>query len=204
KGAVSAWTAYQRLGERELSDIEQAIDWLCGHEYIDASRIGMSGHSYGGFMTAYAMTHSDRFCAGIAGAPVTDWRLYDTIYTERYMRTPQDNADGYRDTSVVAAAKDLRGRLLILHGTMDDNVHMQNATRLVRALQRAEKTFEMFVYPGYRHGIFGRHYNRLVVDFIQRTVLGGDEQLPAPPASEGERLLEEEPGAVRGPGAAAR
>jgi dipeptidyl-peptidase-4 len=198
KGAASAWTAYQRLGERELSDIEQAIDWLCGHEYIDADRIGMSGHSYGGFMTAYALTHSDRFCAGIAGAAVTDWRLYDTIYTERYMRTPQDNPDGYRETSVVGAAEKLHGRLLILHGTMDDNVHMQNSTRLVRALQRAEKEFEMFVYPGLRHGIFGRHYNRLMVDFIRRTVLEGVQPADSAEPSEGERLLEREQG-VTGP-----
>ncbi len=200
KGAVSAWTAYERLGEREMSDIAQAIEWLCGHEYVDADRIGMSGHSYGGFMTAYALTHSELFCAGIAGAPVTDWRLYDTIYTERYMRTPQDNPEGYRDTSVVAAAKNLHGRLLILHGTMDDNVHMQNSMRLIRELQRADKEFEMFLYPGSRHGIGGDHYRRLFIDFIRRTLLDG---APAPtPDSEGERLLEDDSrGVITGPAA---
>ncbi|MFG0284999.1 MAG: S9 family peptidase, partial [Phycisphaerales bacterium JB039] len=200
KGAISAWTAYQRLGERELSDIEQAIDWLASRDYIDAERIGMSGHSYGGFMTSYALTHSDRFCAGIAGAPVTDWRLYDTIYTERYMRTPQDNPDGYKDTSVVAAAGDLHGRLLILHGTMDDNVHMQNSIRLISGLQRADKEFEMFIYPGFRHGIGGRHYNRLFIDFIERALLDGREPAPAAP-SEGEQMLEEAAEAIRGPAA---
>src|SRR5262249_28776052 len=90
KGAVSAWSAYRQLGVQELKDIEEAIDWLCArYPCVDRGRIGMSGHSYGGFMTAYCLTHSKKFCAGIAGAPVTDWKNYDTIYTERYMNTPK-------------------------------------------------------------------------------------------------------------------
>jgi dipeptidyl-peptidase-4 len=170
KGACAAWTAYRQLGVQELKDIEAAIGWLTTHSYIDASRIGMSGHSYGGFMTAFALTHSKLFAAGIAGAPVTDWRNYDTIYTERYMNTPQENPDGYDATSVVKAAKNLHGRLLILHGVMDDNVHVQNTLQLVQALQRAEKDFELMFYPQARHGIFGRHYQRLVIDFMKRTL----------------------------------
>jgi len=166
KGARSAWTAYKRLGVRELEDITELIAWITSHPWADEDRIGISGHSYGGFMTAYAMTHSDLFSAGIAGAPVTDWRDYDSIYTERYMHTPQHNPEGYARTSVVKAASGLQGRLLLLHGTMDDNVHMQNSTKLVRALQDADKNFEMFIYPGFRHGLWSGHYRRLVYDFI--------------------------------------
>ena len=170
KGAVSAWTAYQRLGVGELSDIEDAIRWITAHDWADQTRVGISGHSYGGFMTAYALTHSDLFAAGIASAPVTDWRDYDTIYTERYMNTPAENPDGYVESSVVAAAKNLHGRLLLLHGEMDDNVHMQNTMRLARSMQQANKAFEMMVYPGSRHGIRGRHYQKLVVDFMGKTI----------------------------------
>jgi len=170
KGACSAWTAYRQLGVQELKDIEEAIMWLTSQPYVDGERIGMSGHSYGGFMTAYAMTHSRLFAGGIAGAPPTDWHLYDTIYTERYMDTPQNNPEGYERTSVVKAAQDLHGQLLIVHGGIDDNVHLQNTFSLVDALQRADKPFQLMIYPQSRHGIGGMHYNRLTVDFI-RTVL---------------------------------
>lgn len=170
KGAVSTWTAYRQLGVQELKDIDEAIAWLCRFPFVDSARIGMSGHSYGGFMTAYALTHSQRFAAGIAGAPVTDWHNYDTIYTERYMNTPQNNLEGFDKTSVVKAASHLHGRLLLLHGLIDDNVHVQNSVQLIQALQRASKDFEVMFYPTSRHGIFGRHYDRLIVDFIQRTL----------------------------------
>jgi dipeptidyl aminopeptidase/acylaminoacyl peptidase len=170
KGVCSTWTAYRKLGVGELADIETAIRWLTAQPYIDGSRVGMSGHSYGGFMTAYALTHSKLFAAGIAGAPVTDWRNYDTIYTERYMRTPQENPEGYQETSVVRAAAGLHGKLLLLHGLMDDNVHLQNSVQLIEALQRANKDFEMMFYPRARHGIRGRHYQRLVIDFMVRTL----------------------------------
>jgi dipeptidyl aminopeptidase/acylaminoacyl peptidase len=170
KGACSAWTAYRKLGVQELADIETAIRWLEERPYVDATRVGMSGHSYGGFMTAYALTHSKLFAAGIAGAPVTDWRNYDTIYTERYMRTPQDNPDGYNATSVVRAAAHLHGKLLLVHGLMDDNVHLQNSVELVDALQRADRDFEMMFYPRARHPILGRHYQRLLLDFMVRTL----------------------------------
>jgi dipeptidyl aminopeptidase/acylaminoacyl peptidase len=121
-------------------------------------------------MTAFALTHSKLFAAGAAVAAVTDWRNYDTIYTERYMNTPQENPDGYDATSVVKAAKNLHGKLLIVHGIMDDNVHVQNTLQFVRALQRADKDFELMVYPNDRHGIRGRHYQRLVIDFMRRTL----------------------------------
>ena len=170
KGACSTWTAYRRLGVQELKDIESAIGWLTQYPFVDASRIGMSGHSYGGFLTAYALTHSKLFAAGIAGSPVTDWRNYDSIYTERYMNTPQENPDGYRVTSVVQAARNLHGKLLLVHGLMDDNVHLQNSAQFLQALQRADKDFEVMFYPRTRHSISGKHYQRLMVDFIRRTL----------------------------------
>lgn len=177
KGAKSAWTAYKQLGVQELADIETAIKWLSREPWVDSTRIGMAGHSYGGFMTSYALTHSKLFAAGIAGAPVTDWRLYDTCYTERFMLTPAENPDGYAKTSVVAAAANLHGKLLLLHGWIDDNVHLENTERLARGLQRANKQFEMMIYPEARHGLGGRHYQRLMYDFILRTLA------PTEPAS---------------------
>jgi dipeptidyl-peptidase-4 len=170
KGAASAWTAYKQLGVQELKDLEAAVAWLGKKGWVDTSRVGISGHSYGGFMTAYALTHSKVFSAGIASGPVTDWHLYDTIYTERYMLTPKENPDGYERSSVVKAAKNLHGRLLIIHGMMDDNVHVQNSVQLVDALQAAGKEFEMMFYPRSRHGIGSPHYLRLELDFIRRTM----------------------------------
>ncbi|APW63002.1 DPP IV N-terminal domain-containing protein [Paludisphaera borealis] len=170
KGAVSAWTAYKKLGVQELEDIKDAIGWLKRKPYVDGGRIGMTGHSYGGYMTAFAMTHSDLFAAGIAGAPVTDWHDYDTIYTERLMGLPQDNPDGYKGSSVVGAAKNLKGKLLLIHGAIDDNVSVRNTMRLVQALQDAGKDFELMIYPGSRHGIGSGHYNKLIVDFIRRNL----------------------------------
>jgi dipeptidyl aminopeptidase/acylaminoacyl peptidase len=172
KGAVSTWAAYRQLGVQELKDVETAIQWLIeNHPYVDASRIGMSGYSYGGFLTAYCLTHSKLFAAGIAGAPVTDWHNYDSIYTERYMNTPQENPDGYRVASVVKAADQVHGKLLLLHGVMDDNVHLQNSVQLADALQKAGKDFEMMFYAHSRHGIggpYGRHYKRLTDEFMKR------------------------------------
>lgn len=174
KGAVSAWTAYKRLGVQEQQDVDDAIDWLIArHPFVDASRIGMSGGSYGGFLTAFCMTHSKKFAAGIAAFPVTDWHLYDSIYTERYMDLPSKNAEGYNQTSVVRAAKNLHGRLLLIHGLMDDNVHVQNSIRLIEELQKAGKQFEIMLYPQARHGVgrgYGPHYQTLQLDFIRRTM----------------------------------
>jgi dipeptidyl-peptidase-4 len=170
KGAQSAWTCYKQLGVQELKDLEEAVAWLGKNPYIDPARVGISGHSYGGFMAAYALTHSKTFSAGIASGPVTDWKLYDSIYTERYMLTPKENADGYAKTSCVAAAKNLSGRLLIVHGMLDDNVHVQNSVQLADALQKAGKEFEMMFYPQSRHGIGGAHYLKLQTEFIRRTM----------------------------------
>ncbi len=121
-------------------------------------------------MAAYALTHSKTFSAGIASSPVTDWKLYDSIYTERYMLTPKENPDGYAKSSCVAAAKNLNGKLLLIHGLIDDNVHMQNSMQFADALQRANRDFEMMIYPQSRHGIGSPHYLKLQLEFIRRTM----------------------------------
>ncbi len=174
KGAESAWAAYKRLGESELADIEECLGYLKQQPWVDASRIGISGWSYGGFMTSYALTHSTSFAMGIAGGSVTDWRDYDSIYTERYMLTPQNNPDGYARTAPRAAAKNLHGQLFLIHGTMDDNVHMQNTIQFAYELQKAGKPFELMLYPKSRHGVVDpallRHMRERMLDFTLRTL----------------------------------
>ncbi|MDZ4773119.1 MAG: S9 family peptidase [Planctomycetota bacterium] len=153
KGAVSAWPCYQQLGVSELADIDDSIAWLESQGFVDEDKIGISGWSYGGFMTGYALTHSKMFSLGIAGGSVTDWRNYDSIYTERYMRLPKNNAKGYDATSVVKSAENVHGKLILVHGQIDDNVHAQNTLRLAHALQKANADFELMLYPATRHGI---------------------------------------------------
>jgi dipeptidyl-peptidase-4 len=170
KGLESAWPLHRNFGELELRDLEDGIAWLKSQPYIDGSRIGLSGWSFGGFMTTYALTHSKSFRIGIAGGSVTDWRDYDTIYTERYMGTPQNNPEGYKRSAPVAAAKDLHGKLLLIHGAMDDNVHMQNTIQLVYELQKAGKSFQLMLYPKSRHGVvdplLAKHMRTVMTDFI--------------------------------------
>ncbi|MGI9166370.1 MAG: DPP IV N-terminal domain-containing protein, partial [Pyrinomonadaceae bacterium] len=170
KGEESAWPVYRNFGELELRDLEDGVAWLKSQPYIDGSRIGISGWSYGGFMTSYALTHSKSFKLGIAGGTVADWRDYDTIYTERYMGTPQNNPDGYKRSSPVHAAKDLHGKLLLVHGAIDDNVHMQNTVQFVYELQKAGKQFELMIYPKSRHGVTDpllvKHMRTMMTDFI--------------------------------------
>jgi dipeptidyl aminopeptidase/acylaminoacyl peptidase len=170
KGAESAWTCYKKLGVQELKDLEEAVDWIGKNPWADTSHVGISGHSYGGFMAAYALTHSTKFSAGIAGAPVIDWGFYDTIYTERYMGLPDENKDGYEQTSVLKAAKNLHGKLLLCHGLIDDNVHPQNSLKLIDALQKEGKEFEVMVYPSSRHGITPSHYPKTQAKFILRAL----------------------------------
>lgn len=153
KGHTWITECYRRFGVSELEDIEDAIAWLCENRWADASRVGMYGWSYGGFMTAFALTRSDAFKVGIAGAGVYDWRNYDTIYTERYMSTPQDNEEGYKVSSVIDKAADLSGHLLLIHGTMDDNVHLSNTIQFAHELQKADKSFDLMLYPKSRHGV---------------------------------------------------
>jgi dipeptidyl-peptidase-4 len=170
KGAESTWPAYRNLGELELRDLEDGLSWLKTQPYVDGSRVGIWGWSYGGFMTSYALTHSASFKIGIAGGSVTDWRLYDSIYTERFMGTPQNNPEGYKKSAPLAAAKDLSGKLLLIHGMIDDNVHMQNTIQFAYELQKAGKPFQLMLYPKSRHGVSDpllvKHMRATMTDFI--------------------------------------
>jgi dipeptidyl-peptidase-4 len=172
KGAESQWPVYGRLGELELQDLEDGVTWLKQQAWVDPSRLVLSGWSYGGFMTAYALTHSTSWSAGIVGAPVTDWRDYDSVYTERLMKMPQHNADGYRRTAPRFAADRLNAKMLLIHGTMDDNVHMQNSVQFAYELQKAGKPFEMMVYAKQRHGFTDprlvTHLHQTMFDFVMR------------------------------------
>ena len=158
----------------ELRDLEDGLNYLKSLPYVDGSRIGIHGWSYGGSMTSYAMTHSKSFKIGIAGGTETDWRLYDSIYTERYMMMPQNNREGYDRSSIVKSAKNLSGCLLLIHGQIDDNVHMQNLTQFVYELQRNDKQFEMMYYPTARHGVTNpaqvKHWYTMMTDFIVKNL----------------------------------
>ncbi|HJT67898.1 MAG TPA: S9 family peptidase [Pyrinomonadaceae bacterium] len=170
KGLESTWPVYKNFGELELRDLEDGLAWLKSQPYVDGSRIGLWGWSYGGFMTSYALTHSQSFKLGIAGGTVSDWRDYDSIYTERYMQTPQDNPEGYAKSAPRNAAKDLHGKLLLIHGAIDDNVHMQNTMQFIYELQKAGKQFELMLYPKSRHGVTDpllvKHMRQMMTDFI--------------------------------------
>lgn len=144
---------HRQLGKYEIEDYMDAARWLATQPGVDASRMGITGGSFGGYMSAMALTYgADVFTHGIANFSVTDWALYDSHYTERYMDLPKDNAEGYKITSVMTHANKLKGLLRIVHGTMDDNVHMQNSIQLVDKLEDLGKHFEFMVYPGERHG----------------------------------------------------
>jgi dipeptidyl-peptidase-4 len=171
RGSAFKKATYLKLGAVETSDQLEAARYLATQPWVDASRIGIWGWSYGGFMTASAMfAPGSPFKAGIAVAPVVDWGLYDTIYTERFMRTPQENAEGYRRNAPVSNAAGLRGRFLLIHGTGDDNVHFQNTTQLVNALQAAGKQFDFMMYPNRNHGISGgttsQHLYTLMTNWV--------------------------------------
>jgi dipeptidyl-peptidase-4 len=187
RGAESQWPVYGRLGEVELQDLEDGIAWLKQQPYVDASRIVLDGWSYGGFMSAYAMTHSTSWSAAVVGAPVSDWRNYDTVYTERYMKTPQNNPDGYRRAAPRFAAAKLQGPILLIHGSIDDNVHRQNSEQFAYELQRAGKQFEAMIYPRSRHALgdarLTTHLRQLMFDFVMRTVGSAAAPGDAAPAS---------------------
>jgi len=177
-GRGHAWEAklYRRLGRQELADQLVGVEHLVKMGFVDSKRIGITGWSYGGYMTLYALLNApDTFAAGVSGAPVTDWRHYDTIYTERYLGLPSENEAGYRDSSVVQSAANLRGKLLLIHNFGDDNVLFQNTLQMADALQRAGKRFEMMVYPQKTHGVTGDHgkqMNATIVEFFERTLTG--------------------------------
>lgn len=147
---------YQQLGKYEIADQIAAAKWLATQSYIDGDRMGIWGWSYGGYMSSLGLTKgADVFKMAIAVAPVTNWRFYDNIYTERYMRTPQENAEGYDDNSPINHVEKMQGSYLLVHGSADDNVHVQNTMRMISALVDADKQFDLFIYPDKNHGIYG-------------------------------------------------
>jgi dipeptidyl-peptidase-4 len=145
------------MGELPFQDQMAALDQVCAQfKQLDCSRLGWWGWSYGGYMTLYAMTHTDRVKAGVAVAPVTDWRNYDTIYTERYLGLPKEHEDDYRRTSPVNFAANLHGHLLEVHGTSDDNVHLQNTIQMINAFVSSGRRFDLMLYPRKTHSIAGQ------------------------------------------------
>ncbi len=144
---------HKQLGTIEVRDLSTGVDWIKKQPWAIPDRLGLWGWSYGGYMTCLAMCKLDCFKAGVAVAPVTDWRDYDTIYTERYMLRPQDNPDGYKESAPVTHAANLHGRLLLVHGLADDNVHFQNTVHFTDALIKHGRQFDQLVYPGRNHGI---------------------------------------------------
>lgn len=161
-------------GESQVDDLVDAVRWFKNQSYIDGHRIGVWGWSGGGSFTINLMTHTELFKAGIAVAAVTDWKYYDTKFAEFAMKTPSENPDGYEETSYLKSAKDLHGRLLLVHGTYDDNVHIQNAWAFTDELIKANKLFEMMVYPMRKHGISDMpatiHLFNTMIDFWKRSL----------------------------------
>ncbi|MFN3380110.1 MAG: S9 family peptidase [Runella zeae] len=175
RGNAFRTATYAQLGKLETQDQIEGAKYLATLPYVDASRIGIHGHSYGGYMTSLCMTiGADYFKAGIAGAPVTTWRYYDTIYTERYLKRPQDNASGYDDNSPIQHVNKLKGKFLLIHGTGDDNVHFQNSVDFVNALIKAGKQFDSFYYPNRNHGISGgntlMHRYQMMTDWVLKNL----------------------------------
>ena len=156
RGADFKKSTYLELGKLETEDFIAVAKELQGYDFVDSNRIGIMGWSYGGFMTSLAMTKgADLFKMGIAVAPVTNWRFYDNIYTERFMRTPEENPNGYDQNSPINYVEKLKGNYLLIHGSGDDNVHYQNTMEMISALVAANKQFDVFIYPNKNHGIYG-------------------------------------------------
>ena len=156
KGAEFKKCTYKELGKYEVEDQIDAAKVIAKYEYVNPSRIGIWGWSYGGFMSSNCILKgNDVFKTAIAVAPVTSWRYYDSIYTERYMQTPQENASGYDDNSPINHVNKLKGNYLLVHGTADDNVHVQNTMKMIEALVQANKQFDWAIYPDKNHGIYG-------------------------------------------------
>ena len=170
RGAEFEKCIYQNLGVLESRDQVETARWLGKQSFVDAKRIGIWGWSFGGFNTLMSLSDgSGVFCAGVAVAPPTDWRYYDTVYTERYMRTPKENPEGYA-TNPIGRAKNLHGALLICHGMADDNVHPQNSFEYAEALVQADKDFKELWYTNRNHGISGgntrNHLLRQIANFF--------------------------------------
>jgi dipeptidyl-peptidase 4 len=175
RSAAFKQALYLRMGQPEIEDQVLAANYLRSLPYVSDDRIAMMGWSYGGFMSLMALTEPDMgLTSAIAGAPPTEWSLYDTHYTERYMSTPEANAEGYAASDAIPRLPNLTGRLLLMHGMADDNVILENSTRVIDALQASSIPFELMLYPGQRHGVRGNERQlqqwRTYLDFLDRTI----------------------------------
>lgn len=173
RGTAFEFPIYQKLGQIEVEDQITGVKFLHTLPYVDKDKIGIFGHSYGGYMALMTMFKAgDYFKAGVSGAPVTDWLLYDTHYTERYLHHPDVNAEGYQQSSVFPYVSGLSGPLLVYHGMADDNVLFTNTTKLIKALQDENKIFELMTYPGSKHSMRGKkvktHLNNTMMNFFDR------------------------------------
>ncbi|MCP5359321.1 MAG: DPP IV N-terminal domain-containing protein [Sinobacteraceae bacterium] len=174
RGTAFESAVHRQLGQREIDDQVRGVEYLRSLPFVDPARVGIFGWSYGGYMALLAMLRAPQhFAAGVAGAPVTDWSLYDTHYTERYLGTPQDNAAGYREASVLTHADGLQGPLLVMHGMADDNVLFTHSTALFKRLQDLGKPFDVMPYPGSKHGLLrfqgtGPHAYHSIARFFDR------------------------------------
>ncbi|MDG1334389.1 MAG: DPP IV N-terminal domain-containing protein [Crocinitomicaceae bacterium] len=175
RGAAFKKSTYLELGKLETEDLIAVAKELQTYDYVAGDRIGIMGWSYGGFMTSLAMTKgADYFKMGIAVAPVTNWRYYDNIYTERFMRTPAENENGYDQNSPINFVDELKGKYLLIHGSGDDNVHYQNTMEMINAMVRADKQFDLFIYPNKNHGIYGgntrNHLYNMMLDYTLKNL----------------------------------
>jgi dipeptidyl-peptidase-4 len=171
---------HRQLGKWEMNDYIRVVKYLRTLSFVDSRKIGIAGGSYGGYVVTMALTYgADYFQYGIAGAPVIDWKLYDSVYTERYMDTPQQNPEGYKNGSVLTYVNQLKGKLRITHGTMDDNVHVQNTLQFIDRALDAGKTVELVLYPGERHAIRGKkrlYGRRSYLNFWLKHLLGREAE----------------------------
>jgi dipeptidyl-peptidase 4 len=174
---------YKQLGKYEALDLAEAARYLGTLPYVDSKRVAITGTSYGGYVAVYAMEmYPDLFPVGIANSPVGDWRLYDTIYTERYMGLLGDNLKGYVESSPIENAARLRGNLLLIHSMLDDNVHPQNTMQLVTALTNAGRDAELRIYPPGRHGAAYGRESSLLIRQVSDRFLARHLKAPNPPA----------------------
>lgn len=163
--------AYKNLGKWEINDLKEGVKYLSSLSYVDTSRVGIWGWSYGGYTSALALAKApEYFDVAVSVAPVTNWRFYDNIYTERFMSKPELNQEGYKNGSILNYVENIEGSLLLVHGTADINVHFQNSTKLVDGLIANNVQFQTMYYPGRNHGIYGNnarfHLFKMITDFV--------------------------------------
>jgi dipeptidyl-peptidase-4 len=187
RGVAFESAVHGRMGKVEIDDQVRGVEFLKALPFVDPDRIGIMGWSYGGYMALMALAKPE-FAAAVAGAPVVDWSLYDTHYTERYLGTPQHNRSGYERSSVLPYVDEFKGRLLLVHGMADDNVLFTNSTMLMQKLQASGMQFELMTYPGGKHGLIrmpemGRHYYEMVLGFFERALAKELSSSLDPPSS---------------------